>query len=256
MKNSTTKETKIRNIVKGTGENYEKQTANLKSTASSYYYYIFGEPGLEINPNRTVYSPTAEDIKAIRNNETINGHMHSGEPFIETIKTLCTKNYLIDTSISSLKNLMFNSFETFLAMPQKSIVFTISYNSRDTGLKKRLGLLKHISCNKNEDGFKIVNYFDDNPVDKQYEQIHELSCLIQNLYNGIFPGFYTHEEIEALAILFTGDKAIKHQDIPRIWDKLSPSIKRILPTPQLDILNLLAKYPGNPPHPFFTKGTF
>ncbi|CAK7007489.1 MAG: hypothetical protein DELT_00302 [Desulfovibrio sp.] len=262
MARSIKKESKVRNYVEKKGENYEKQLHQLGLIAPLYYQYIFDLHCWEINPYNVLYFPTYKDIMNIYN-KIIDYRGNKKLSFMSTRMINMIRNYsfpvkddyCIDTSIGSIKSALFNRYEYFLSKHNKSIKFTMSYNERIKSIHDRLFLLEYTVENMHRDEFDIEKYFDGNSTDKPYEQIHELSCIIQNLYNGLFPGFYTHEEIKALLVLVTGNKNFKYRDIQTIWDRIPSAIKRILPNPYLNIPELLSKYHNSPPHPFLQEET-
>jgi len=249
----TTKLTKIKNILDKTGDNYNKQLGSLIDIASLYYRYVFGGDEKKIETLKTLYVLSHEDIKNIYG-KIGNKYLCKDTSFIDIRSLYSVDDYCLNAGIDSIKYIMLMGHESFLSLHLKSFIITMSYNDRKKTIEDRIELLKYILDNKDEGNFKIQDYFDDCPVDKPGEQIHELSCLIQNLYNGVFPGFYTHDEIRNLLMLFTGNREAKHRDIQTVWEKFPPNIKRILPNPYLNILDLLANYYGKPlPSPFFLE---
>ena len=243
----TNKLTKATNIVKKEGDNYKEQLRELEEEASRYYRYIFGLAIGNIKSSDTLYMPSSIDI------DTIFKKMpNEFEDDVELVSSLSmllktTEDDYLSVCIAELRRLISDEHKylNLLSQYNHAIIFTMSYNTKIKAIRKRLQFLEHIINNKDTHDFQIMSYFDGG--DKPEEQLQELSCIIQNMYNRIFPGFYTYEEICALLKLVTGKVNIAHKDIKNVWECLPQKIKRILPNPYLNVQDLLTGHLGNPP---------
>jgi len=247
---STTQLTKAKRIVAKEGDYYIKELHELEEGLSFYYKYIFGVKIESIKERGTLYMPSNLDIDIIF--KKLPKKFENDTELIFNLSMLLktTNDDYLNICIKTLRTLIVGDarYMNFLSSYSRSIVFTISYNTRVRAISDRLGLLEYIISNNKKSGFDVLNYFEG--VDKPEEHIHELSCIIQNIYNRIFPGFYTYEEMRALLKLVTGKDNIAHKDIKNVRESFSPKIKRILPDPYLPVQDLLASYHGKPPSHF------